>query len=211
MLGFHGEAAEELTRAAMGAQIAQNILGAAQGNGQVAVGLLDFIVGHGLGGVVGHGGGLDDDVGVLGLSGYGLIHILSGDNGDCAHERRILQRRGAGHQSHIRAPEHGRVGDGIAHFAAGMVGEIAHRIQGLLGGAGGDENPKALKILLTGENGLDPVIDVVRLGHFSLTHCAAGQMAGQRLHDEIAPLPQHGEILLGGGIFVHIGVHGGHQ
>ena len=113
--------------------------------------------------------------------------------------------------SHIRTPEHGRVGDGIAHFAAGMVGEIAHRVERLLGGAGGDENPKALKILLTGENGLNSVIDVVRLGHFSLAHCAAGEMAGQRLHDDIAPLPQHGEILLGGGIFVHIGVHGGHQ
>src|ERR1019366_3830807 len=44
-------------------------------------------------------------------------------------------------------PGGGGFGQRIAHLAAGTVGDVAHRVEGLLGGAGGDQHGLAFQVL----------------------------------------------------------------
>ena len=46
----------------------------------------------------------------------------------------------------------------VAHLAGGMVGEVAHRVQRLLRGAGGDGNAQTGKIFGPG-NGMQDILD----------------------------------------------------
>ena len=124
----------------------QNILGPLEGDGQVAVLLFHLVVAVIGGGVVRHSGGLEDKVSLLLPGGHCLKHILSRDDGDYLHKGRGRQSGGAGDEGDLGPPEHGHPGDGIAHFSGGVVGEVAHRIQRLLGGAGGDQHPPALLV-----------------------------------------------------------------
>ena len=128
-------------------QKAQDIPGAFQGNGHVAVFLLDFIVRTFRGGIIRHGGGHEDEIRLGSVFRDGIIHILSGHHGNGAQEGRRFDGRGAGDQGDIRSPEHGHFGKGVAHFAGGVVRQIPHRVNGLLGGAGADKYPLARKVV----------------------------------------------------------------
>ena len=122
------------------AQILQNVSGALEGDGQVAVLLLYLIVAVPNGGVISHGGGLEDHVRVGTVSGHRLEHVLGGDHRYHVHEGRRSDGGRAGDQGDLSSPEHGHAGNGVAHLACGVVGEVAHWVKGLLGGSGGDQN-----------------------------------------------------------------------
>ncbi|MPN10427.1 hypothetical protein SDC9_157722 [bioreactor metagenome] len=89
-----------------------------------------------------------------------------------------------------------------------MVGEIAHRVQGLPGRTGGDQHPKPAHILLVGKGVEHGLQQVLRLRHLALTHGAAGQTPAGRFHDFPAVVPQQVQIVLGDPVIVHTGVHG---
>ena len=56
-------------------------------------------------------------------------------------------------------------------------GEIAHRVQGLLGGTGGDQDPPARQVVGKGQDAEDVLDQSVRLRHLAGPHSAAGQPA----------------------------------
>ena len=58
---------------------------------------------------------------------------------------------GTGHQCHLGAPQHGHLRQGIAHLAGGVVGDIAHRVDGLLGRTCRDQQFLALQVFLLGQ------------------------------------------------------------
>ena len=75
----------------------------------------------------------------------------------------------------VGTPHRGGTGHGIAHLAGGMVGEVAHRVQRLLRGAGGDGNAQTGKIFGP-SNGMQDILDQ----HIFLRQTAAANiLAGQ--------------------------------
>ena len=101
---LHREAAEELSLALVCAQVFENVLGALQLDGKLAVLLFHLGIGDRGRGVVADGGGLDDDVHVIGPGGDGLEHILGILHGDHVDEHGGLCLHVGGDQGHIRAP-----------------------------------------------------------------------------------------------------------
>ena len=89
-----------------------------------------------------------------------------------------------------------------------MVGDVAHRVDGLLGGPGGDQHLQALHILFQGQVPQDVLEHHLRLHHLAHTAVTAGQMAAHRLDQLHAVVLQLFQIVLHDGVFVHLGVHG---
>ena len=74
-------------------------------------------------------------------------------------------------------------GDGVALFARRTVGEVAHRVDRLVGRPAGDERANAAQRPVGGEPvggecGFDRGDDFVRLGHAPLAFLTAGELAG---------------------------------
>ena len=106
------------------------------------------------------------------------------------------------------SPEHGHPGDGVAHLTGGVVGEVAHRIQGLLGGAGGDQHMAALQVVGQSQAAENVVHQLLGLRHPPGAHRSAGQVAGAGGDDLPAVAAQNVQVVLGHLVFVHVGVHG---
>ena len=191
---------------------AQDVVGAGQGDGEGIVGLLHLVLGHGGRAVVRHGGGLDEDVRLGQQILHRPEHVRRRGHRPGVHEGDQGQAGGAGDQGDLGPPEHGLPGDGIPHPAGAVVGEEAHRVQGLLGGAGGHRHPHPLEGLGPGQLPGDVIQEDLRLGHLSAAHRLAGQQAAVRRDDLKAVALQGLQVVLGDGVFQHGGVHGwGHQ
>ena len=105
-------------------------------------------------------------------------------------------------------PHRGGTGHGIAHLAGGVVGQVAHRVQRLLGGAGchGDAQPG--QVLRAG-NGVEDVLNEdILLRQAAVAHILAGQHTALGRDDGEAVALQRGDVVLGDGVFQHPGVHG---
>ena len=112
-------------------------------------------------------------------------------------------------QGHFGAPHGGGAGKGVAHLAGGVVGQVAHRVQRLLRGAGGHCDAQPCQILRAG-NGVQDVLDQhFLLGQASAAHILAGQHAAFGGDDGKAVPLQRGKVILRDGVFQHAGVHGG--
>ena len=108
----------------------------------------------------------------------------------------------------IRAAHGGGTGKGIAHLAGGMVGEVAHRVQRLLRGAGGDGNAQTGKIFGPG-NGMQDILDQhIFLRQTAAANILAGQHAALGGDHREAVAFQRGDIILRDGVFQHSGIHG---
>ena len=188
---------------------AEDVLRPGEGDGELPVGLLHLVLGNGGGAVIRHGGGLDEDVRPRQGSLDGLQHVLGGGHGPERDPHGGLEGGGAGDQGHLRAPEGGLPGDGVAHAAAGVVGEVADGVQGLLGGTGGDGDMDAGEGLLPGQLHGDSVQQDLRLRQLAAAHILAGQKAAGGLDDAEAVLPEGLKVILGDGVFQHGGIHGG--
>ena len=208
---LHGKPAQELPRRPVLPQPGQNVPGAGQGQGgrRVVPVLFQLVLRADRGPVVGHGGGLDDDVLSGSPGGDRLKHVLGGHHIHRVHADGLSQAGGAGHQRDLRPAGGGGPGNGVAHAPGGVVGEIAHRIQRLLGGAGGDQNPQALHVPPVAYGVLHVLQKLLRLRHLALAHRAAGQPAAGRLNQLPAVPPQEGQVVLGHRVLIHAGVHGG--
>ena len=112
-------------------------------------------------------------------------------------------------QGHFRAPHGGGAGKGVAHLAGGVVGQVAHRVQRLLRGAGGHRDAQPCQILRAGDGVQDVLHQHLFLGQASAAHILAGQHAAFGGDDGKAVPLQRGKVILRDGVFQHAGVHGG--
>ncbi len=123
------------------------------------------------------------------------------------------QRRSEAHrprnQNHARAARQSRLGQRVAHFSAGTVGEVAHGVERLLGGPGGDERHFAFQVVARHGRALDGGGDGFGIGEPSRADHPASQVAALRLHNHVSALAQRRNIGLRGGVRPHVGVHGG--
>ncbi len=209
VIGLHGEAAEELVLPLMGTEIFQNILGPLEFDKELAVLLFHLGVRDGGRGVVGDGGGLDDDVHFRSPVGDGVEHVLGGLDGYDLDEHGGRCLHVGGHQGDLSAPEHGGLGQGNTHLAGGMIGDEAHRVDGFPGGACGDQDLLSGQILLIGHFLENVGQQCLGLRHFSGTDVTAGEISAGGLDHLIAEALQLLQVVLDDGIEEHLGVHGG--
>jgi hypothetical protein len=92
--------------------------------------------------------------------------------------RGVGSATGPGHQRHLGAGLARGTGDGKTHLAAGKVGDAAHRVDGLEGGAGGDQHLPAPPALGREEGGqCAPRRMLLGLQHAAVAGLAAGLVA----------------------------------
>ena len=106
------------------------------------------------------------------------------------------------------SPHGGGPGDGIAHLAGRVVGQVAHGVQRLLRWPGGHSDADTGQILGPG-NGVQDVLDEhILLGQAAAAHILAGQHPALRGDDREAVVLQRSEVVLRDGVFQHPSVHG---
>lgn len=115
---------------------------------------------------------------------------------------------GPGDQRHIGATATGSARDGVPRLAAGTVGDIAHRVDGLDGRPGGDHNMLALKVLLHAKNLERARNDGSRVGQTAASHIATCQVSLIGLDEHGAADAELADVVAGGSRLVHVHVHG---
>ena len=162
--------------------------------------------------VVRHGGGHHQHIQAVKGAVHGFKHLLRRGHRQILGKAHRGQGRGAVDQGDLCAPLYGGFGQRIAHLAGGMVGQVAHRVQRFLGGAGGHRHPQALHILGLCDLLQDIVQQHLLFGQPAAAHILAGKHTALR-GDHRDPIAlQGGQVVLGDGVFQHAGVHGrGHQ
>ena len=193
----------------MRADGAQNVRRALHRDGQVAVLFLDLVAGHGHRAVVRHGGGHDQHIGGVKAAGDGFVQILCGGHRNIRGEFDRRQSGLAVDEGHVRAPHGGGAGQCVAHLAGGMVGQVAHGVQCLLGGPGGHGDTHSGQVLGPGDGVQDVLDEHIFLRQATTAHILAGQHTALGGDDREAIPLQRGEVVLRDGVFQHAGVHGG--
>ena len=132
---------------------------------RAAVALLDFLFRF-FGAPIGHRRREYCDIGRERLFDRGK-HLARGRYLHGLHARRIRQVDRSGHQDHLGACGRGGACDGVALLPGRAVGEIAHRIDRLVGRPGGDDHAFAGERLgaRAAQQLLDRIRDLQRLGH----------------------------------------------
>ena len=199
---------------------AQDVLCAGEGDGHaripglhdgiIVVGdaLFDLVVSNGGGPVVRHGGSLDQDIGVGDLLPDRVEHVRRGGDVPRLYEGNRVQGDRAGDQDDLGAAQHGLVGNGVAHLARAVVGQIADGIQGLLGGAGRHDDLFSRQGLFTADFMLDPLAEDRGLRQLAAACVAAGQVAAGRINDLKSVFAEQADIVPGDRVFQHGRIHG---
>lgn len=141
--GFQGESHHELVGAAALGDFGEEVGRRFEFEGEVfvfAAKLAAEELGVDLGAIVGDGGGHDEDVGVGNFFPQKCAEVLAGTESAEA-DAGIGGHRGDGAQEErdLHAAASGLVGEGEAHLAGGAVADEPDGVDGLVGGAGGDE------------------------------------------------------------------------
>jgi hypothetical protein len=102
----------------------------------------------------------------------------------------------------------GGLGQGIAHLAAGAVGDVAHRVERLLRGTGRHQHRFALQVAWPQQT-RDVRGDDFRVRQTPRAGHAAGQVAAAGFHDGVPALAQNLQVGARGGVLPHVYVHGG--
>ena len=160
--------------------------------------------------VVGHGGGHDEGVSVHGVCLDSLKQVGGGGERNGLYKRHGRQRAASGRQQRdVCAAQHTGAGHGVAHLAGGVVRQVAHGVHRLLRGTGRDDDLFAFKVFRAGQLPQDVVDQHTLIGQAPRADVAAGQHAGAGRDDREAVVFQRFEVILGDGVFEHVGVHGG--
>ena len=171
-----------------------------------AVLFLDLLLRAARGPVVPDRRGGDEDV-TAGRSCHDLgVHLLGARHVDALDAGRPRQRSGTAHQRYPGARLRRRDRDRVSHLSGAVVGEVAHRIEGLAGGAGGDEDLDSLE-RATAEPGRDPGRDLVRLEHPARTDLAARLIAFPGAEHRDPPLEQRQHVRPGRTRLPHLLIH----
>ncbi len=139
--------------------------------------------------------------------GYRMVHLLRRLDVDSSDPRRRREADRAGDQGHPRAERRQRAGDREALFARGAVGDHAHRVDRLLGWAGGDQDMPAGERAGAAERGLDRGQDRLGLGQAPRAIFAARHFAFVGLEDGDAVLPEPRDVAPGRRMLPHPHVH----
>ena len=156
---------------------------------------------------IGHCSGGDEHAGLLDTGHDSLRHLLGRAHIHTAHTAGGGQAHRPGHQcdlgaSLVRSPGHGKT-----HFAAGQIGDAAHRVNGFVGRPGGDQHALAGQGL--GCKKSDQVFkELFRLEHAAVTCFAAGLKATAHAQHHGTVSLQLRQVALGGRVRVHLAVHG---
>ena len=172
--------------------------------------LFDLVRGDSGRAVVGHGGGHDEGVSVHGVCLDGLKQVGGGGERNGLYKRHGRKRAAGGRQQRdVCAAQHTGAGHGVAHLAGGVVRQVAHGVHRLLRGTGRDDDLFAFKVFRAGQLPQDVVDQHTLIGQTARADVAAGQHTGAGRDDREAVVFQRFEVILGDGVFEHVGVHGG--
>ena len=114
-------------------------------------------------------------------------------------------------QGDPRAPGRRRTGQGVPLFPRGTVSEVAHRVERLARAARADHDLAARQVGLGRPARQHPAADLEdlhRVRQPALAGVDAGEAAHGGLDDDGSPAAQRRDVLLGGGVLPHLGVHG---
>ena len=180
----------------MFSQPGEDVAGALQGDGEVAILFLYLLVGVTGGGVVGYGTAHDDDVLLGAARGDGLEHLLSADDRNDLNALKRCDSNGTRHQCHLGASQHGHLRQGIAHLAGGVVGDIAHRVDGLLRRTCRDQQFLALQVFLLGQMEEDMLQQYLFGGHLATADIATGQTTFNGFYNMVSVVLQFLDVIL---------------
>jgi len=158
-----------------------------------------------VGAVVGHCGSGDQQI-----AGHrrfaGGEHVARADHVDALHAIGRRQEHRASDQRDLRAGFGGRLGQGEAHFARAVIGDVTHRVDVFLGRSGGDQQTQAAQaaVLETVGGGLGQLFGLEHAAHADI---AAGLAAGARAEQADAALFEQLAVGLGRRVGPHRLIH----
>ena len=200
------EADERLPVALPLAEGGEDVRRAAHLQREVAVALLQLPLARRGGGVVGHGGGGEDEVGV-GVLLRGGMHLVGARDVEALEARRGRERGRAADEHHAGAAPGSGLGEGVAHRTRRAVREEADRVDGFARRAGGDENLLAVERAGGAEHRGDALGERLRLRQPPGTDEPAGELAVLGLDHRHAILAERSEVPLRGRVDEHVVVH----
>ena len=133
VVGLGGEAHHVLVGALARGQGGQDVGVLREGHvgeRRIVAALLQLAVGRVRRAQVGHSGGEDGGIGGREHRRSGGQHVAGRLHGHHFHAIRCGEGHRARHEHHPRAGGRGRLGDGIAHLARGVIRNVAHRVDG---------------------------------------------------------------------------------
>ena len=158
--------------------------------------------------VIRHSSGFDQDIRIRQFLLDGFKHVRGGNNISLTDKRSRRKGDRSGYKSDVGTAQHGLMGDGISHFSGAVIGEVADRVESLLGGAGCHNDLFALHGLVQiGDLPFDPLAEDFRLGKLAAARIAAGKITARGINDRKAVFSQDLDIIPGDRIFQHRGVH----
>ena len=120
-------------------KIFENILSAGQRDGHVSILFFDFLSADLRRCIIGNSCSLYDCILLWSKGSDCIVHILCRSDRHDVYKRWWSQRDRSADQSHFGTSLHSSFCQGISHFAGGMIGDKAHRINGFLSRTGGDQ------------------------------------------------------------------------
>ena len=140
---------------------------------------------------------------------HGLQHLICRLHWHHAHARWNGKRHGSTDQSHLRTQFHRRFGNGIALLAGGMIGNVAHGVNGLARWASGNENVFSGQWLWSGrEKDLDGGHNLGRFREAAKTKFTTGHVTGIGTDDVNTVVHQCADVSCGRRMVPHAYVHG---
>ena len=134
---------------------------------------------------------------------FGGFHV------DDLRADRRSQRCGCCDQRDLRAHLQRGLGEGIALFAGGAIGDHAHGVERFLRPSRRDHDLFPGERTVLPEKDADMTDDLRRLEHASHAGKSRGEMSLRRTDEGRAALFQDLDIFLRGGVIVHAAIHGG--
>ena len=174
-----------------------------EGEGERGVALFFlFLCGGVFDAVVGNGG--SGEVDVAGVGEGGGKQVCGAFDIDAGHAWRGWQCGRAADEGDSSATARSGSSQCVAHFAAAVVGEVAHRVNGFARRSGGDGEVDALPVPL----GREPVTQGFGFGQAARADVAAGLRAAVAGDDGVLFAgSKGGEVCLHGGVGEHVAVH----
>ncbi len=165
---------------------------------------------------VGRCGGHHDGVGGRGRRDHGVAELGRGLDADDLDPRGVGERDVRGHQGHLGAAGGRRPGQGDALPARGAVAQESDGVEAFPRATGGDHDVATRQVedvgsSTAGEHVTRQLEDLLGLGQPALAGVLAGQPPLGGLDDERAPAAQRRDVVLGGGVLPHLGVHRGDE
>jgi len=138
---------------------------------------------------------------------HGSQHVLR--RRDRRQRRADGNGQGAGRadQRDFRTGIQRGLGQGVALLAGGAVGQVAHRVQGLLRPAGGDDHAPATQAAPAAKHAPDVADQRRGFRQPPPADHPRSKAPFLRLHHQDAPRAQGGQVVLRGGVLVHGAVH----